>query len=57
MHEFLLSQVSSHRLLTLRPSGGSLVSLMEFCNIDMGKGLSNKGGGSAERKSLQSWFY
>ena len=29
------------------------MSLMEFCSIDMGKGFSNMGGGSADKKSLQ----
>jgi hypothetical protein len=37
---------------TFRPSGGSLVSLIEACSKEMGKGRSKSGGGSADRNSL-----
>lgn len=39
--------------LALSPSGGSLVSLMEFWSKEMGRGRSSDGGGSADRNSLQ----
>lgn len=41
---------------TLRPSGGSLVSLMQACRRLMGSGRSNEGGGSALRNSLVGWW-
>ena len=39
---------------TLRPSGGSLVSLMQFCSTDIGSPFSNAGGGSADKNSLHA---
>jgi len=37
---------------TLRPSGGSFVSLMQFCSTEMGRPFSSAGGASADRNSL-----
>lgn len=40
--------------LARRPSGGSFVSLIEACRIEMGRPRSSAGGGSADRKSRNS---
>lgn len=39
-------------IFTLSPSGGSLVSLREFFNKDMGNARSRIGGASADMNSL-----
>jgi hypothetical protein len=55
-----LSSISSLKLLKARirlgrsPSGGSLVSLIEFCSRLMGSPRSRAGGGSADRNSLHT---
>ena len=40
--------------VTLSPSGGSLVSLMEACRREMGNGRSSVGGASADKNNLRS---
>ena len=53
MHQLFHVVKHGYITLTFRPSGGSFVSLIEFCKIDIGSGLSRIGGGSADKKSLQ----
>lgn len=53
MHQSFNTMKHGYIKHTFRPSGGSFVSLIELCNIDIGSGLSRIGGGSADKKSLQ----
>lgn len=41
-------------LHTFKPSGGSLVSLIEFCNRADGRARSKAGGASADKNNLQA---
>ena len=47
-----VNKVYARVRLALSPSGGSLVSLIEFWSSEMGSARSRAGGGSADRNNL-----